>query len=69
MYFDLLAIDQNRIEGSGQEPSVRALPPVILGSDRPSELAQGAWERRPQHYGIKVTGMVGKVNALAGIWL
>lgn len=64
---DLLAIDQNGVERLGQETSQRGLSPVVLGSNRPSQLPQTTRESRPEDDRVKVAGVVGEIDPLAGV--
>ena len=65
--FDLFSVDEDRVEGLGKKPAKRGLPPVVLSGHRAGQLAKASRERSPENDRIEVAGVIGKVDALAGI--
>ena len=65
--FDLFSVDEDRVEGLGKKPAKRGLPPVVFSGHRAGQLAKASRECSPENDCIEVAGVIGKVNALAGI--
>jgi len=69
MDLDLLAIDQNGIEGLREESSKSRTAPVVLRCNGTRQKPQFPWKTRPQNDCIQMACVIGKIDSLTGIWL
>jgi len=67
MDLDLFSVDEDRVEGLGKKPAKGGLSPIVFSGHWAGQLAKASRECSPENDCIEVAGVIGKVNALAGI--
>ena len=66
---DFLAVDEQRVERFGQVAADRPAVPIVLGRHGPRQPADRLRQRRPDEDHVEVAGVIGEVDALAGVRL
>jgi hypothetical protein len=67
--FDFLAINQQGVIRFGEITANRPAIPIVFGRHWARTLPHVVGQRGPDQDHVQVAGMVGKIHALAGVWL